>query len=147
MACEQCLNNCCIRPCVEELKCALDCCGCCHIPILLIPNLDIQAGTILGQRASDLRYGPYDPLAVDGTQIPRGFAHYHVLSNDDGDVVGRYFGLLGLGLECGQKYTNMYVCGIFRTQDIVGDLASAQATPNFGRIIDGTVDAGLFKLN
>jgi hypothetical protein len=40
----------------------------------------------------------------------------------------------------------MYVCGIFRIQDIVGDLASAAAT-NWARLIDGNVDgSGLFRI-
>jgi hypothetical protein len=97
MACQTCLNDCCVRPCVEELLCAMDCCGCCHVPILLAPNLDLKAGTILGQRSSDLRFAPFDPLAVDGTQTPRGILQYHVLTDGDGNVVHRYFGYLGLG--------------------------------------------------
>lgn len=114
----------------------MDCCGCCHVPILLAPSQDILAGTILGQRTSDLRFAPFDPLAVDGTQLPRGIAQYHVQTDDQGNVIGRYFGFLGLGLECGPKYTNMYICGIFRLQDIIGDVASAAAA-NWLRLIDG----------
>lgn len=146
MACQTCINQCCVKPCVEELVCHYECCGCCHIPVLLIPDQDLPAGTILAQRASDLRFGPFDPLATDGLQFPKGFLKYHVLTDENGNVVHRYFGYLGLGLDCGQPYTNMYICGIFRTQDIVGDLASAVATPNFGRIVEGTVDAGLVKI-
>lgn len=124
----------------------MDCCGCCHVPILLAPNLDIKAGTILGQRTSDLRFAPFDPLAIDGTQLPRGIAQYHVQTDADGNVVGRYFGFLGLGLECGPKYTNMYICGIFRLQDIIGDVASAAAN-NWLRLIDGNVGgSGLVRI-
>lgn len=141
MACATCLNNCCVRPCVEELLCAMDCCGCCHVPVLLGENLDIQAGTILGQRTADLKFVPFNPLATDGSQLPRGIAQYHVMTDAEGNVVGRYFGYLGLGLDCGPKYTNMYVCGIFRIQDIIGDLASA-ASAGWARLIDGMPGGG-----
>jgi hypothetical protein len=146
MPCQTCINDCCVRPCVEELLCAMDCCGCCHVPILLGPNLDIPAGTILGQRTTDLRFFPFQPLAVDGTQLPRGILQYHVQTNANGDVINRYFGHLGLGLDCGPKYTNMYVCGIFRIQDIFGDLASALSA-GWARLIDGNPDgSGLFRV-
>lgn len=136
MACATCLNECCVRPCVEELLCAMDCCGCCHVPILLGENLDIKAGTLLGQRNADLKFVPFEPLAVDGSQLPRGILQYHVQTNANGDVINRYFGHLGLGLECGPKYSNMYVCGIFRLQDLIGDVASA-ASSGWLRLIDG----------
>lgn len=136
MACATCLNECCVRPCVEELLCAMDCCGCCHVPILLGENLSIPAGTLLGQRTADLRFIPFDPLATDGSQLPRGILQYHVQTNANGDVVGRYFGYLGLGLDCGPKYSNMYVCGIFRLQDILGDVGAA-ASAGWLRLIDG----------
>lgn len=143
--CDTCVNNCCVRPCVAELLCALDCCGCCHIPVLLAPNQDLKAGTILGQRSSDLRFVPFNPEATDGSEQPRGILHYHVITDADGRVTGRYFGMLGLGLDCGPLYTNMYICGIFRTQDLDGDLNAAIATGQFGRIVQGTEDSGLFK--
>src|SRR5260221_6240114 len=136
MACQTCINSCCVRPCVEELLCAMDCCGCCHVPILLAANVDILAGTILGQRTADLRFVPFDPLAVDGSQQPRVILQYHVQTDDQGNVIDRYFGFLGLGLDCGPKYTNGYVCGIFRLQDIIGDVASAAAS-GWLKLIDG----------
>ena len=136
MACQTCINDCCVRPCVEELLCALDCCGCCHVPILIIPDQDLKAGTLLGQRTSDLRFGPFDPLATDGRQTLRGIAQYHVQTNSNGDIINRYFGYLGLGLDCGPKYTNMYVCGIFRLQELIGDVASAVAG-GWLKLIDG----------
>lgn len=146
MACQTCINDCCIRPCVSELLCALDCCGCCHIPILLGPNLDLKAGQLLGQRSSDLRFFPYDPLATDGTQILRGLLHYHTVTDANGDVIDRYFGYLGLGLACGPKYGNMYVCGIFRIQDLVGDVAAGVAS-GILRLLDGNADgSGLIRL-
>lgn len=146
MACQTCINNCCVRPCVEELLCAMDCCGCCHVPILIAPSQDLMAGTILGQRTSDLRFAPFDPLAVDGTQLPRGILQYHVQTDDQGNVINRYFGFLGLGLECGPKYTNMYICGIFRLQELIGDVGAAAAN-NWLKLVDGNVGGnGLVRL-
>lgn len=146
MACQNCVGKCELRICIEDLRCAYDCCGCCHLPILLAPDLDLKAGTLLGQRTSDLRYAPFDPLAVDGTQLFRGILQYHVITDEDGNVVHRYFGHLGLGLDCGPLYTNMYVCGIFRLQDLVGDVASAAAA-GLLRLIDGNPGgSGLVRL-
>lgn len=146
MACQTCINNCCVRPCVEELLCAMDCCGCCHVPILIAPSQDLMAGTILGQRTSDLRFAPFDPLATDGTQLPRGILQYHVQTDDQGNVINRYFGFLGLGLECGPKYTNMYICGIFRLQELIGDVGAAAAN-NWLKLVDGNVGGnGLVRL-
>lgn len=96
-----------------------------------------MAGTILGQRQSDQLFVPFDPNATDGSQQPRGLLHYHVKTNEEGEVVGRYFGMFGLGMEsCGPKYTNMYVCGIFRLEDIVGDVAAAAAS-GWLKLVDG----------
>lgn len=136
MACPTCLGKCELRICVEELHCVYDCCGCCHIPVLLAPNLDLKAGTLLGQRDADLRFDVFDPLASDGTQRFRGILKYHVMTDDQGNVVHRYFGHLGLGLDCGPLYTNMYICGIFRLQDLIGDVASAAAS-GLLRLVEG----------
>lgn len=136
MACPTCISNCCIRPCVEELDCIYDCCGCCHIPILLAPNLDLPAGQLLGQLDSTRQYAAFDPTAVDGTQLFRGILKYHVQTDENGHVIGRYFGQLGLGLNCGPLYTNMYVCGMWRTEDLFGDVASAAAT-GIIKLVDG----------
>lgn len=124
----------------------MDCCGCCHIPILLGPNLDLEAGTLLGQRTADLRFAPFDPLAVDGTQLFRTILKFHVQTDDQGNIINRYFGQYGLSLECGPLYTNAYVCGIFRTQDLRGDVAAAVASGVL-KLVDGLADgAGLVRL-
>lgn len=146
MACQQCINDCCVRFCVEELLCATDCCGCCHLPTLLAPNLNLQAGTLLGQRTADLRFAPFDPLAVDGTQDLKGILQYHVITDANGNVVHRYFGPFGLGLDCGPLYTNRYVCGIFRTEHLVGDVASAVAAGGLRILEGGVTGPGLVKL-
>lgn len=145
MACDTCLNSCCIRPCVDKLVCAYECCGCCHLPVLFGPNLDMEAGTIVGMKDSDLRFYPFNPNASDGTQNPLGVTYRHYVTDANGDVNGTRFGPLGLGLECGEKYGNVYFCGIFRTEDLRGDVASAIAARLFRRI-SGSVDAGLVKV-
>lgn len=146
MACPTCVNDCCVRPCVEELQCALDCCGCCHLPVLYGEDLNILAGTLLGQRTADLRFVPFDPAAVDGSQLFRGIQKYHISTDAQGRVINRYFGYLGLGLDCGQIYGNMYVCGIFRIQDLIGDVAAAAAS-GILKLIDGLPGgSGLVRL-
>lgn len=146
MACATCINDCCIRPCVEELLCAQDCCGCCDYAILLAPDLDIKAGTILGQITATRRYAPFDPAAIDGTQLPRVIARYHIKTDANGNPIERYFGFLGLGLQCGQKYTNGYYCGTFRLEDLVGDVAAAAAA-GWLKLVDGLPgDTGIVRL-
>lgn len=145
MACNTCQTNCCIRPCVERLHCAYECCGCCHLPVLLGPNLDMEAGTIVGMNDTDLRFYPFDPSADDGTQVPLGVTYEHYVTNAAGDIIGNRFGPLGLGLECGEKLGNVYFCGIFRITDLRGDIASAIAARLLRRI-SGSLDAGLVKV-
>lgn len=143
--CPTCISNCCHRWCVEELLCALECCGCCHLPTLFGPNLDIQAGQLLGQKDSDLRFYPWNPLATDGTQDLLGIAMHHLTTTAEGRVTNRFFQGLVPFIDCGQPYDNRYVCGIFRTQDIIGDITTARATGRLLRI-EGNDSAGLVRL-
>lgn len=145
MACQNCVNNCCIRWCVEELLCSRDCCGCCHIEVLFGPNLDIPAGQWLGQKTDDKRMYPFDPMATDGTQKPKGIAKYHYQTDANGDVLNRWFNPLVPGSLCGEKYGNMYVCGIFRNQDLRGETGAAESAGR-GVVLYGDENNGEFKL-
>lgn len=144
-ACQQCINDCCHRWCLDELVCALDCCGCCHIPILMGPNEDWHSGQIIAKKDSDLRYYKFDPFATDGTQVPIGLAMYTVTSDENGFAQTRYFNGLVPGADCGQPYTNMYVCGIFYTQYLRGDVGAARAA-GLLRTLEGNDQTGLVKL-
>lgn len=146
MACQTCINNCCHRWCVEELVCAIECCGCCHIPVLMGPNESWHAGQIIAQKDSDLRFYEFDPFAVDGTQVPVGIAKYTVEADAQGNAISRYFnGLSPFAEGCGQPYTNMYVCGIFYTQYLRGDVSAARAAGILRRL-EGNDSTGLVKL-
>jgi hypothetical protein len=144
MACPQCISDCCHRWCVEELLCAMECCGCCDLPTLFGPNLNIQAGQLIAQKDDDLRFYPFDPAATDGTQNLLGVARYHIQTNAEGRVLHRYFNPMVPSSECGPIYSNRYVCGLFRTQDIIGDIAAARASGRLLRV-EGNDSAGLVK--
>ena len=145
MACATCINNCCQRWCVDVLVCALDCCGCCHIPVLMGPNQSWHAGQIIAQKDSDLRFYEFDPFASDGTQVPTGLAMHTVDSDENGNAISRYFTGLVPAAECGQPYTNMFVCGIFYTQYLRGDVAAARAAGLLRRL-EGNDSNGYVKL-
>lgn len=145
MACQACINDCCQRWCIDHLVCALECCGCCHIPIMMGPNQSWHSGQIIAQKDSDLRFYNFDPLATDGTQNPLGIAMYTVESDANGKAMQRYFNGLVPAANCGQPYTNMYICGIFFTQFLRGDIAAARAAGLLQRK-EGNDSTGYVKL-
>ena len=145
MACENCINKCCQRWCVDRLDCALDCCGCCHIPILMGPNQSWHSGEIIAQNDTDLKFYIFDPYPTDGTQVPLGLAMYSVDSDENGTPHDRYFNGLVPGADCGPLHTNMYICGIFYTQQVHGDVASARAAGLLSRK-EGNDSVGYVKL-
>ena len=57
----------------------------------------------------------------------------------------RYFSGLVPSSDCGQPYTNMYVCGIFYTQYLRGDIAAARAAGLLRRL-EGNDSNGYVKL-
>lgn len=146
MACNNCINNCCQRWCVDELECALECCGCCHIPVLMGPNQIWRAGEIIAQKDSDMRFYIFDPFATDGTQVPLGLAKYVIESDENGYPYSRYFNGLVPAAECGPLHTNMFICGVFFTQQIHGDVAAARAAGLFTRK-EGNDSVGYVKLS
>ncbi len=144
MSCPTCINDCSHRWCVEELLCAVECCGCCDLATLFGPNLDIPAGQLIAQKDSDERFYPFDPAATDGRQEPLGIARYHIKTNENGQPYHRYFNPLVPSSECGPLYSNRYVCGVFRTQDIRGNIQAAFATHRLLKV-EGNAQTGLVK--
>lgn len=141
--CPTCIGPCCHRwePC--QIFCATDCCGCCPLPTIYGPNQTIEAGTIVAQRASDLLFFPFDPTATDGLQEPLGIQEWTITIDANGRVQ-QYFNPFVPTSECGPLYSNRFICGIFYTQQLKGDVAAAWATGRLVRV-EGTISSGLSK--
>lgn len=110
------------------------------------PNQSWHAGEIIAQKDDDLRFYVFDPNATDGTQHPLGIAMWNVESDAMGNAINRYFNAqVPSASGCGQPYTNMYICGIFRTQELRGQVGAARAAGLLKRK-EGNDTAGIVKL-
>lgn len=143
-SCPKC-GECCVEGCSHKVICAITCCGCCHLPVLFGPNQKIYAGTILAQSTEDQLFYKYDPTD-DTLDIPRGISVYSVETNENGEIL-KYSSMF-VGSLCNKLEDNMWVCGIFRIEDVIGNLAAALNYPGFGAILVGEVNGtGLWKLH
>ena len=143
--CPEC-PECCSEECFEQLECVYSCDCCCHIEIVPAPSQALLAGTLMAQRTADNLWLPYNPLAVDGLQYPRGVLKFTTTVNADGDITNMGVTFLG-AMGCGPKTTYMYICGSFMVADTIGNLAAALGNPGFGRMLEGSVDGpGVWKL-
>ena len=136
MATENCANcdECVTEGCLREIQCLYSCGCCCTLPVRVVPNRNIIAGTISAQRQSDEFWDAFDPTAVDGLQIPRGVFRYDVTT----DAKGRIMQFSGpWNTNCGPFVTNSYFCGTFRLSETLGNLTAALSHEGFGRIIEG----------
>ena len=136
---------CTIEFCWAELPCNVYSCGCCcDIAIKMIPDQTLERGTIVAQRSAGELWGAYDPLATDGLQVPRGVLRYDTVVDEDGRIK-RATGMFGT--YCGELYTNAWVCGTFRIEDIPNNLQEALSSNGFGRLLEGRVGGtGVWKL-
>ena len=137
-------NSCCTPACDGEIFCVSSCGCCCTVDIRVAPGLTLGAGTIIAQRTADGFFVPFSPVASDGSQDPRGVLRYDTQTDADGAIISNFPMLSAL---CPPLYTSMFKCGEFRTEETIGDLASALAEPGFGRlVIGGPVGPGTWKL-
>ena len=144
--CQECCHEVCAA---DELECVFNCDCCPPMEIKLWPNQSLEFGTIMAQRKSDGLWGPFNPNAdpagsQDGVQIPKGLLRYSSVSDANGRI-SNFAGLLTAG--CGPFTTTMRYQGVFRIQDIKGDLAAAMAYPAFARLLENFLPGpGLIKL-
>jgi hypothetical protein len=120
--------------------------------IKLVASIDYAAGTILGEvTATPGTYKAYTTGATDGSQFPRLILAYAVSTDASQNVTftttaGQAGGDLGQTL----KYAPAYYKGTFWCADLTGLDAGAMgvAATNgyFGRLIRGTVSAGILQL-
>lgn len=148
-SCPECCAELCPNPKIDCVTCDAGTgtggCGCCTIEVVLLPSTTYLAGMILGERSSDGRFGVFDSAATDGRQTPRGILKFKVTTDENGAVHGNEYN--PYGIDCPRLTTPMYICGVFRTEEIIGDLAAATSTGLFGRVVQGPYDGpGLFKL-
>jgi len=138
--------DCCVEFGVCEIRPVYSC-GCeCPIEVRLAPLLNLLRGTILAQRQSDGYWGAYDPLAVDGLQIPRAVLRYDAITDADGHLTNFSLNPFGAG-GCPRLTSWAWRCGAFRIQETVGNLAAALSHPGFGRLLEGFVSGpGVWNL-
>ena len=142
--CVQC-DPCVTEFCLAEILCLYSCGCCCTLPIRIVPNRMLAAGTILAQRQEDELWDAFDPDAENGLQIPRGVLRYNVNT----DASGRLQNFISpWNSACPPLVTNVYYCGTFRIEETIGDLGAALSHPGFGRLIEGFLNGqGTWKLN
>ena len=98
-------------------------------------------------RGRHIRLGGHDQRDQSRRQLPdyRQSPRFNVQTDDAGAIYGNEYN--AYGIDCPRLTTAMYVCGIFRTEEIVGDLAAAVSTGLFGRVLQGGYDGpGLYAL-
>lgn len=142
-SCPNC-GGCCIEGCLHELKCLYECCGCCTIEVCFGANLTLSAGTIVAQNHEDLLMYEYDPTN-DLLDVPVGITRYRVETDGDGNLTHRHAPLFAD--KCQGCSTNIYVCGMFRTQDLHGAIAAAISHARFNVIIGTAYSNGIFGLS
>lgn len=141
--CPTCGQTCTIKACPGELKPSC-LCACPSKEIRPAPSKNLLAGTIMAQRSTDGFWDAYDPNATNGLEYPRGVLKYHTVTDETGRVIRN---TEPFGTGCGPLTTQIFICGIFRNEQTVGDLAAALAQPGFGRLLVGFVgSAGEWKL-
>jgi hypothetical protein len=98
------------------------------------------ATTVAGVAGTPGTYGPYASGNTDGSQNPKGVLRYACVTDALGQIT------LGDGpagtSEWGQttKSVDMWVYGVFRTEDLVG--LDANAVTKLGRLLNGTIAHG-----
>lgn len=128
-------GGCCVEGCLNELKCLYECCGCCTIEVCFGPNLSLPAGSLVAQSRQDNLMYAYDPTNEDLDELV-GITRYRVETDDDGNLTHKYAPLFAN--KCNGCSTNVYVCGMFRTRDLHGSIASAASSSSRFSIILGT---------
>lgn len=129
-------DDCTTEFCIDEIRCLYSCGCCCTIPVRIVPDRELQAGTIMAQRQEDEFWDAYDPSADNGLQIPRGVLRYSIVTDEQGrlaNFVGPW------NAYCPPLVTNVYYCGTFRIEETYGDLAAALSFPGFGHLLEGFV--------
>ena len=107
-------------------------------------STSFSAGTLLGEiTASPGTYGPYASGNSDGTQNPTLILEYQCTTDASGNVT---FGSGTNGGEWGQteKGAPCWRNGLFNCADLVG--LDANAVTKLGRLIQGTVSAGIVEI-
>lgn len=109
-------------------------------------GLSLPKGSVLAEyAASGDTYGPYDPAAGDGRAAARCVNMRDCCTDASGRV---YLATLTPGQGAlGDRPTDradVYLTGVFRTQELVG--LDAQAAAQLGRLVEGTTSQGLLSI-
>lgn len=136
-------GGCCVEGCLNEIKCLYECCGCCTIEVCFGPNLKLSAGTIVAENKNDLRFYAFDPNNEE-LDKPVGILRYTIETDEDGNLTHKHAPLFAN--KCNGCATNVYICGIFRTQELHGNVAAATSYNRFETITGTPYSNGIFGL-
>jgi hypothetical protein len=122
------------------------------VDIKLVASINYAAGTILGEvTATPGTYKAYTTGASDGSQFPRLILAYGISTDASQNVTyTTTSGQAGADLGQSLKYAPAYYKGTFSCADLTGldagGMAAAATNGYFGRLIQGTVSAGILQL-
>lgn len=109
---------------------------------LATPGNASLAQTVIGQPLGV--YKAYATGNTDGSQVPKGILQFASATDANGNVS---LGAAAIGGPFGQtqKYSSMYIAGCFLCEELTG-LDAAAITAGLGRLIEGTVTKGTFRM-
>lgn len=110
------------------------------VAVNIAPSTTLAAGTVLGElTATPGTYKAYASGNTDGSQVPKGFLMYPVVTDVNGNITN--IGDFGMVLHT----VPMFLSGAFKTASLTG-LDAAGLTALSGRVISGTLANGIIRV-
>lgn len=109
------------------------------VAVNIAPSTTLAAGTLLGElTATPGTFKAYASGNVDGSQVPKGFLMYPVVTDASGNITN--IGDFGMVL----KTVPMFLSGAFKTASLTGLDANALTVMN-GHVISGVLANGIVR--
>lgn len=106
--------------------------------VLFGNSLTIAKGTVLGIVTTGEKWAAYANANSNGTEVARGIAMYDFTTDGSGKVT------IGGDSSVTFDTAPIYVSGTFLISELTG--LDANAVTDFGRIIEGTISAGILRI-
>ena len=106
--------------------------------VVFAVSATIAKGTVLGIVTSGLKWSTYNDALSSGLEVARGIAMYDFTTDSSGNVT--------IGGDTGITYLSVpiYLAGTFKTAELTG--LDAAAVADLGRLVEGTVAAGVLRI-